>query len=64
MGSSKELPRLAGDTLITEDIHETPKPRPRLVIVHPSELNGSKVEVVAKPDQIDNSICPNTERYS
>ncbi|XP_060527359.1 uncharacterized protein LOC132702615 [Cylas formicarius] len=46
MGSSKDLVRLSGDS---EDGLDGPKPRPRLVIVHPSELNGSKVEVVAKP---------------
>lgn len=58
MGSSKDLPRLSGDVSAVEEMSEVPKPKPRLIIVHPSELNGSKVEVVAKPDHIDS---PNVE---
>ncbi|KAL1516397.1 hypothetical protein ABEB36_000315 [Hypothenemus hampei] len=51
MSSNKDVSRFSGDTLSMGNVNG-PKPRPRLVIVHPSELNGSKVEVVAKPDQI------------
>ncbi|XP_066250859.1 uncharacterized protein [Euwallacea similis] len=54
MGSSKDLPRLSSDSGIFEEHQDIPKLKPRLVIVHPSELNGSKVEVVAKSDQSDN----------
>ncbi|KAJ8928386.1 hypothetical protein NQ314_019051 [Rhamnusium bicolor] len=58
MGSSKDLPKITSEnaTLKTEECGEgAPQPKPRLVIVHPSELNGAKVEVVAKPiiDQVD-----------
>ncbi|KAH1005624.1 hypothetical protein HUJ04_006568 [Dendroctonus ponderosae] len=60
MGSSKDLPRLSGDSSTIEEANDTPKPRPRLVIVHPSELNGSKVEVVAKPDQMDSPPVQNS----
>ncbi|XP_050304024.1 titin [Anthonomus grandis grandis] len=53
MGSSKDLPRLPNESPCAEDTVDIPRPKPRLVIVHPSELNGAKVEVVAKQDQTD-----------
>ncbi|XP_018576497.1 uncharacterized protein LOC108915033 [Anoplophora glabripennis] len=58
MGSSKDLPKVAIDNTVLkveESIEAAPQPKPRLVIVHPSELNGAKVEVLAKPilDQMD-----------
>lgn len=58
MGSSKDLPKVPMDSIVlkTEEPNNgAPQPKPRLVIVHPSELNGAKVEVVAKPmlDQVD-----------
>ncbi|CAG9766661.1 unnamed protein product [Ceutorhynchus assimilis] len=64
MGSSKDLPRLSIDPSTMEEPLAVPKPKPRLVIVHPSELNGSKVEVVAKPDQLDNAVIETNERSS
>ncbi|CAH1119341.1 unnamed protein product [Phaedon cochleariae] len=56
MGSSKDITKLSELTVVKfEENSEKPQPKPRLVIVHPSELNGDKVEVVAKPvlDQVD-----------
>ncbi|KAJ3641762.1 hypothetical protein Zmor_028241 [Zophobas morio] len=49
MGSSKEGPKV--DSLKYEELEGPPLPKPRLVIVHPSELNGARVEVVAKASQ-------------
>ncbi|XP_030764574.1 uncharacterized protein LOC115888854 [Sitophilus oryzae] len=61
MGSSKDLPRMSGDSP-TDDALDLPKPKPRLVIVHPTELNGSKVEVVTKPDKVDATNVDTIER--
>lgn len=51
MGSSKDVSKIGvdGSNSKQDDSNSTPQPKPRLVIVHPSELNGSKVEVVSKP---------------
>ncbi|KAK9887198.1 hypothetical protein WA026_021040 [Henosepilachna vigintioctopunctata] len=48
MGSNKDLSKLPIETYKFDEIDSAPLPKPRLVIVHPSELNGAKVEVVAK----------------
>lgn len=50
MGSHKDLPKLTTEVSIKHDEN-----KPKLVIVHPSELNGTKVEVVSKQllDQVD-----------
>lgn len=54
MGSNKDLPKTFNDSIKNEEVDGLPSPKPRLVIVHPSELNGSKVEVVAKSqDKVD-----------
>ncbi|CAH1967972.1 unnamed protein product [Acanthoscelides obtectus] len=51
MGSSKDVSKLGQDetTKTDEKSESQSNSKPRLVIVHPSELNGSKVEVVATP---------------
>ncbi|KAK9737181.1 hypothetical protein QE152_g10884 [Popillia japonica] len=56
MGSSKDLPKPTTNEVIKPDeIEVIPQPKPRLVIVHPLELNGAKVEVLTKPvNPIDN----------
>ncbi|KAM3960091.1 uncharacterized protein ACR2FA_005892 [Aphomia sociella] len=54
IGSSKDLDKkelsvapIAKTPLKTEEIYDlTPKPKPRLVIIHPLDINGSSVEVV------------------
>ncbi|XP_045498872.1 uncharacterized protein LOC123696611 isoform X2 [Colias croceus] len=54
IGSSKDLdkkelsvPTVTKMMTKTEDIYDlTPKPKPRLVIIHPLDINGSSVEVV------------------
>lgn len=54
IGSSKDLdkkelamPTVTKVTTKMEDIYDlTPKPKPRLVIIHPLDINGSSVEVV------------------
>lgn len=55
IGSSKDLdskkeltvPQVTKVTSKCEDIYDlTPKPKPRLVIIHPLDINGSSVEVV------------------
>lgn len=54
IGSSKDLdkkeltaPTVTKVTSKSEDIYDlTPKPKPRLVIIHPLDINGSSVEVV------------------
>lgn len=48
MGSTKDLTKLPVETCRFDELDVAPTPKPRLVIVHPSELNGAKVEVVAK----------------
>jgi hypothetical protein len=50
MGSSKESHKLVQDCVKFDD-DGPPLPKPRLVIVHPSELNGARVEVVAKTNR-------------
>lgn len=49
MGANKELTKISSEILKHEEVDLAPQPKPRLVIVHPLELNGDKVEVVAKP---------------
>ncbi|KAG5882094.1 hypothetical protein JTB14_017513 [Gonioctena quinquepunctata] len=52
MGSSKDIPKLTAeisDIKFEDNFERKPQPKPRLVIVHPSELNGDRVEVVSKP---------------
>ncbi|XP_076260571.1 uncharacterized protein LOC143196616 isoform X2 [Rhynchophorus ferrugineus] len=61
MGSSKDLPKLSSEMTCEETV-VLPKPKPRLVIVHPTELNGSKVEVVTKPDLVDSFNINSIER--
>lgn len=54
IGSSKDLDKkelsvatVSKVTCKTEEIYDlTPKPKPRLVIIHPLDINGSNVEVV------------------
>ncbi|XP_072386894.1 uncharacterized protein [Diabrotica undecimpunctata] len=55
MGSNKDITKLAPEIIVKQEDDNKLHPKPRLVIVHPSELNGDKVEVVAKPglDQCD-----------
>lgn len=60
INSSKEFTKFPSVSQLNEDCKSyepLPQPKPRLVIVHPLELNGAKVEVVAKPyqpnDQVD-----------
>lgn len=52
----------SAEKLKLEEIKEKhmPSPKPRLVIVHPLELNGSGVEVVAPPpgDEIHHIVQP------
>ncbi|KAL3277207.1 hypothetical protein HHI36_012557 [Cryptolaemus montrouzieri] len=62
MGSNKDLSKLPLETCKFNELDYAPMPKPRLVIVHPSELNGSKVEVVAKPlgaNQVDGGRVSN-----
>lgn len=66
MGSSKDVSKIGSDCSNSkqDDSHDmTPQPKPRLVIVHPSELNGSKVEVLSKP-MIDQVELPLGHEYS
>nr|CAI5867098.1 unnamed protein product [Callosobruchus analis] len=50
MGSSKDVSKPSPDEVAkTDESDSQSSSKPRLVIVHPSELNGSKVEVVATP---------------
>ncbi|RZC32961.1 uncharacterized protein BDFB_008575, partial [Asbolus verrucosus] len=66
MGSSKDGQKIPAEAFKADDGLDTPPlPKPRLVIVHPSELNGARVEVVAKPnrDQGDYQNI-NVARYS
>ncbi|XP_023013744.2 uncharacterized protein [Leptinotarsa decemlineata] len=58
MGSSKDISKISTETSeikFEENFEPKPQPKPRLVIVHPCELNGDKVEVVSKNigDQVD-----------
>lgn len=46
--SNKDSHKL-GDVLRNDDVHDGPNHKPRLVIVHPLDLSGAKVEVVSKP---------------
>lgn len=56
MGASpKDAQKLPHDIFRNDDIaYGIPQPKPRLVIVHPLDLNGAKVEVVSKPMILDN----------
>lgn len=64
IGSSKDLDKkelsLAQVTKVTtktEEIYDlTPKPKPRLVIIHPLDINGSSVEVVKSNCEISESL--------
>ncbi|KAF5273047.1 hypothetical protein FQR65_LT04789 [Abscondita terminalis] len=50
MSSNKDLSKVRLDSPKYEEVkYLEPQTRPRLVIVHPLELNGAKVEVVSKP---------------
>lgn len=48
MGSKSDLPKIPPDITKTEEVDSPTSSKPRLIIVHPLELNGAKVEVVAK----------------
>ncbi|XP_068633903.1 uncharacterized protein [Battus philenor] len=62
IGSSKDLDKkelnVATVTKVShkaEEIYDlTPKPKPRLVIIHPLDINGSNVEVVKSNCEVDN----------
>ncbi|XP_046977142.1 uncharacterized protein LOC124543116 isoform X2 [Vanessa cardui] len=64
IGSSKDLDKkelsVATVTKLspkTEEIYDlTPKPKPRLVIIHPLDINGSTVEVVKSNCEISESL--------
>lgn len=64
IGSSKDLDKkelsVATITKVAakpEEIYDlTPKPKPRLVIIHPLDINGSSVEVVKSNCEISESI--------
>ncbi|CAK1585155.1 unnamed protein product [Parnassius mnemosyne] len=64
IGSSKDLDKkelsVATVTKVshkTEEIYDlTPKPKPRLVIIHPLDINGSSVEVVKSNCEISESL--------
>ncbi|XP_050678775.1 uncharacterized protein LOC126975037 isoform X2 [Leptidea sinapis] len=68
IGSSKDLDKkemsIATVTKVisrTEEIYDlTPKPKPRLVIIHPLDINGSSVEVVKSNCE----VAMNTRRMS
>ncbi|KAK4882957.1 hypothetical protein RN001_006276 [Aquatica leii] len=50
MNSNKDLSKVRIDSPKYEEVkYVEPQARPRLVIVHPLDLNGAKVEVVSKP---------------
>lgn len=62
--SSKHVPKLQNEITKSEDIHDgPPHVKPRLVIVHPLDLSGTKVEVVSKPVinngdySVPNNLC-------
>lgn len=64
MGNSpKDAHKLHSDIMKNDDTTDAaPQPKPRLVIVHPLDLNGAKVEVVSKPmiqDNVDYSVPNN-----
>ncbi|XP_045485379.1 uncharacterized protein LOC110999686 isoform X2 [Pieris rapae] len=64
IGSSKDLDKkelsVASVTKVTsktEEIYDlTPKPKPRLVIIHPLDINGSNVEVVKSNCEISDNL--------
>ncbi|XP_072932497.1 uncharacterized protein [Epargyreus clarus] len=64
IGSSKDLDKkelsvatVTKVTSKTEEIYDmTPKPKPRLVIIHPLDINGSSVEVVKSNCEISESL--------
>ncbi|CAK1555461.1 unnamed protein product [Leptosia nina] len=64
IGSSKDLDKkelsVATVTKViskTEEIYDlTPKPKPRLVIIHPLDINGSSVEVVKSNCEISENL--------
>lgn len=61
--SGKELSKVPSEPLKIEEVEPLPQPKPRLVIVHPSELNGAKVQVVSKSaDVVD--YCNITKQQS
>ncbi|KAF5295984.1 hypothetical protein FQA39_LY12756 [Lamprigera yunnana] len=51
MSSNKDLNKSRLDSPKYEEVKYVEPLRPRLVIVHPLELNGAKVEVVSKPHE-------------
>lgn len=57
-GSSKDVQKLNGELLKHDVPDAAPQPKPRLVIVHPQDLTGTKVEVVSKP------VIPENAEYS
>lgn len=64
MGNSpKDAHKLQNDIAKNDDTMDVaPQPKPRLVIVHPLDLNGAKVEVVSKPmiqENVDYSVPNN-----
>lgn len=64
IGSSKDLDKkelsiatVAKVAAKTDEIYDmTPKPKPRLVIIHPLDINGSSVEVVKSNCEISDSL--------
>lgn len=72
MGSKSDLPKIQPDVVKTEEVDSPTCNKPRLIIVHPLELNGAKVEVVAKPsenrlsksDYAVPTVHPNQEIYT
>ncbi|XP_056642983.1 uncharacterized protein LOC130449285 isoform X1 [Diorhabda sublineata] len=55
MGSNKDISKLNPELSIKQEDYKL-QSKPRLVIVHPSELNGTKIEVVSKPI-LDQTLC-------
>lgn len=49
---SKHTPKLSSEIARTDDVHDGIT-KPRLVIVHPLDLSGTKVEVVSKPSDYE-----------
>lgn len=64
--SHKHSPKLHCEIARTEDVHDgMSTTKPRLVIVHPLDLSGTKVEVVSKPVITNNGdLTPTIDQHS
>lgn len=56
MGSRKDMDVVVGQSGKSDEIPSTPQPKPRLEIIHPLELDGAAVEVVAGNDRVVSRI--------